>query len=59
VDQTIGIILMAFLVVVPALSTFLAAESRPGFLRVDRRPEEYRVVGSMRPEDWPPSEFKP
>ncbi len=56
-DQTIGIILLAFLVVVPALSTFLAAESRPAFLRVDRKPNP--VVGSMRSEDWPPTEFKP
>ena len=56
-DQTIGIILLAFLVVVPALSTFLAAESRPAFLRVDRKPE-FPVVGSMRAEDWPPTEFE-
>jgi hypothetical protein len=56
-DQTIGIILLAFLVVVPALSTFLGAESRPAFLRVDRKPRS--VVGSLRPEDWPPTEFKP
>jgi hypothetical protein len=55
-DQTIGIILLAFLVVVPALSTFLAAENRPAFLRVDRKPEFF---GSLRPEDWPPTEFKP
>jgi hypothetical protein len=55
-DQTLGIIFLAFLVLVPALSTFLAAESRPDFLRVDRRSR--RVVGSMRPEDWPPSEFE-
>jgi hypothetical protein len=57
-DQTIGIILLAFLVVVPVLSTFLAAESRPAFLRVDRKPE-LPWFGSLRPEDWPPTEFKP
>jgi hypothetical protein len=56
-DQTMGIILLAFIVVVPALSTFLAAESRPAFLRVDRKPE-HPAVGSMRPEDWPRSEFE-
>jgi hypothetical protein len=56
-DQTLGIIFLAFLVLVPALSTFLAAESRPAFLRVDRKPE-HPAVGSMRPEDWPPSEFE-
>jgi hypothetical protein len=51
-----GIILIAFIVVVPALSTFLAAETRPDFLRMGRKPR-FRVVGSMRSEDWPPSEF--
>jgi hypothetical protein len=56
-DQTLGIIFLAFLVLVPLLSTFLGAESRPAFLRVDRKPE-FRVVDSMRPEDWPPSEFE-
>jgi hypothetical protein len=56
-DATLGIIFLAFIVVVPLLSTFLGAESRPGFLRVDRKPE-FRAAGSMRPEDWPPSEFE-
>jgi hypothetical protein len=56
-DQTLGIIFLAFLVLVPLLSTFLAAESRPAFLRVDRKPD-FRAVGSMKPEDWPASEFE-
>jgi hypothetical protein len=56
-DQTIGIILIAFLVVVPALSTILRVEDRRAFRRVDRKPE-ILVVGSMRPEEWPPTEFK-
>jgi hypothetical protein len=56
-DQTMGIIFLAFIVLVPVLSTFLGAESRPEFLRVDRKPE-FRRSGSMRPEDWPPSEFE-
>jgi hypothetical protein len=55
--ETAAVILLAYIVLVPALSTFLGAESRPDFLRVDRR-QRFRVVGSMRPEDWPPSEFK-
>jgi hypothetical protein len=55
-DQTMAIILAAFIVLVPVLSTFLGAESRPDFLRVDRR-SRFRMVGSMRSEDWPPSEF--
>jgi hypothetical protein len=33
------------------------AESRPAWRNVDGRPD-FRMVGSMRPEDWPPSEFK-
>jgi hypothetical protein len=56
-DQTMAIIFVAFIVLVPVLSTFLAAESRPAFLRVDRKPD-FRAVDSMRPEDWPPSEFE-
>jgi hypothetical protein len=56
-DQTMAIIFAAFIVLVPVLSTFLGAESRPDFLRVDRKPR-YRMVGSMKPEDWPPSEFE-
>lgn len=56
-DQTMAIILAAFIVLVPVLSTFLGAESRPDFLRVDRK-SEHPAVGSLRPEDWPPSEFE-
>jgi hypothetical protein len=57
-DSTlIGIILLAYIVLVPVLSTFLGAESRPAFLRVDRKPEP-PAAGSMRPEDWPPTEFE-
>jgi hypothetical protein len=41
----------------PVLSTFLGAESRPAFLHVDRKPD-HPAVGSMRPEDWPRSEFE-
>ena len=33
------------------------AESRPAWRNVDGRPD-FRMVGSMRPEDWPSSEFK-
>jgi hypothetical protein len=54
---TIGIILLAYIVIVPLLSTFLAVESRPDFLRIDRKPR-FRMGGSMDPKDWPPSEFE-
>jgi hypothetical protein len=53
----IGLIMMAFVVLVPLLSTVFGAESRPEWLRLDRKPR-VRTVGSMRPEDWPPSEFE-
>jgi hypothetical protein len=56
-DGTMAIIFAAFIVLVPVLSTFLGAESRRSWARVDRKPQ-VRVVGSMRPEDWPPSEFE-
>jgi hypothetical protein len=56
-DQTMAIILLAFIVLVPVLSTFLGVESRPDFLRVDRK-SRFRMAGTMRPEDWPPSEFE-
>ena len=52
-----GIIFAAFIVLVPLLSTFLGAESRPGFRRPERKPE-FRISGSMKPEDWPSSEFE-
>jgi hypothetical protein len=56
-DQTMGIIFLAFIVVVPVLSTFLGAESRTGLRQPERKPE-FRISGSMKPEDWPPSEFE-
>jgi hypothetical protein len=54
---TIGIILLAYIVLVPVLSTFLGVESRPDFLRIDKKPR-FRMGGSMNPKDWPPSEFE-
>ena len=33
------------------------ADSRRAWRNVNERPRQ-RTVGSMRPEDWPPSEFK-
>lgn len=53
----IAVILLAFLVVVPALSMVLGVDSRRSWVRVDRKPDA-RVVGSMRQEEWPPSEFE-
>jgi hypothetical protein len=39
------------------LSPILGADSRPDWRRPDRKPE-FPVSGSLRPEDWPPSEFE-
>ena len=39
------------------LSPILGAESRPEWLRPDRKPS-FRMSGPMRPEDWKPSEFE-
>jgi hypothetical protein len=39
------------------LSPILGAESRPEWLRPDRK-SSFRMAGSMRPEDWEPSDFE-
>jgi hypothetical protein len=52
-DPAMAIIFVTFLVLVPVLSVFFGAESRPGFLRPERKPRP--MVGSMNPRDWPPS----
>jgi hypothetical protein len=57
VDGTMALILGGVLLFVIVAAPFFGAESRPAWLNVDRRPS-FRMVGSMRPEDWPPSEFK-
>ena len=38
------------------LSPILGAESRPEWLRPERK-SSFRRAGSMRPEDWEPTEF--
>jgi hypothetical protein len=45
------IVLLSVLIVTIALSPILGAESRPDFLRPDRK-SRFRMVGSMRREDW-------
>jgi hypothetical protein len=39
------------------LSPILGADSRPEWRRPDRR-SSFRAAGSLRPEDWGPSEFE-
>jgi hypothetical protein len=56
-DATMTIILIAVMLFVVVAGPLFGADSRPAWLRVDRKPR-LRMSGSMRPEDWPPSEFK-
>jgi hypothetical protein len=56
-DGTMAFILGGVLLFVVIAGPLFGAESRPAWLNVDRKPS-FRMVGSMRPEDWPPSEFK-
>ena len=56
-DGTVAIVLGAVLLFVVVAAPLFGAESRPAWRRVDRQPR-FRMVGSMRPEDWPPSEFR-
>ena len=56
-DGTVAIVLGGVLVFVAIAGPLFGADSRPAWRNVDRR-ASFRMVGSMRPEDWPPSEFK-
>jgi hypothetical protein len=56
-DGVIALILVVVMLVVIVGGPLIGAESRPAWLNVDRKPR-FRMIGSMRPEDWPPSEFK-
>jgi hypothetical protein len=56
-DQTVAIILGGVLLFVVIAGPLFGAESRPAWRNVNRKPS-FRMVGSMRPEDWPPSEFR-
>ena len=56
-DETVAIILGGALLFAVIAGPLFGAESRPAWRNVDRKPS-FRMVGSMRPEDWPPSEFR-
>ena len=56
-DETVAIVLGGVLLFVVIAGALFGAESRPAWRNVNRRPS-FRMVGSMRREDWPPSEFK-
>ena len=53
-DQTMAIVLGGVLLFVVIAGPLFGAESRPAWRNVDRKPS-FRMVGSMRREDWPPS----
>jgi hypothetical protein len=57
-DGTVALVLAAALLFAAIGGPLFGAESRPAWRDVDRKPR-FRMVGSMRPEDWPPSDFKP
>lgn len=52
-----AIILVAVMLFVIVGGPLFGADSRPAWLDVNRKPR-FRMTGSMRPDDWPPSEFK-
>jgi hypothetical protein len=54
-DGTMALILLGVLLFAAVGGPLFGAEARPGWLDVDRKPR-FRMVGSMRPEDWPPYE---
>jgi hypothetical protein len=56
-DGTMAIVLGGVLLFVVIAGPLFGTESRPAWRNVDRKPG-FRMVGSMRPEDWPPSEFR-
>jgi hypothetical protein len=56
-DETVAIVLGGVLLFVVVAGPLFGAESRPGWRNVNRKPG-FRMVGSMRPEDWPRSDFK-
>jgi hypothetical protein len=57
-DGTMALVLAAVLLFAAIGGPLFGAESRPEWRNVDRKPS-FRMFGSMRPEDWPPSDFKP
>jgi hypothetical protein len=53
-DETMAIVLGGVLLFVVIAGPMFGAESRPAWRNVDRKPS-FRMVGSMRREDWPPA----
>ena len=51
------LILVLVMLFVIVFGPLFGADSRRSWRNVNQKPRE-RTVGSMRPEDWPPTEFK-
>ena len=56
-DGTMALILVAVMLFAIVGGPLFGADSRRAWRNVNEKPRQ-RTVGSMRPEDWPPSEFK-
>jgi hypothetical protein len=56
-DATMVYILAGVLLFAIIAGPLFGADSRPAWRNVERKPR-FRMSGSMRPEDWPPSEFE-
>jgi hypothetical protein len=56
-DATMVYVLGGVLLFVIIFGRLFGADSRPAWRDVERKPR-FRMSGSMRPEDWPPSEFE-
>jgi hypothetical protein len=52
-----AIVLGGVLLFVVIAGPLFGADSRPAWRNVNHKPS-FRMVGSMRPEDWPQSQFK-
>jgi hypothetical protein len=56
-DGTMALILLGVLLFTSIGGPLFGADSRAAWRNVDRKPR-FRMVGSMRPEDWPDSDFR-
>jgi hypothetical protein len=54
-EEAIAIVLGGVLLFVVVVGSLFGADSRPGWEYVERKPR-FRMTGSMRREDWPPSD---
>ena len=53
-EETMAIILMGVLLFVVIFGSLFGADSRPAWRNPNSKPR-FRMVGSMRRKDWPPS----